>query len=90
MRTITKNITTAFLNRVPKALDNTTTNGVSLFLHGNEIARHGPSGIEVTHAGWPTATTKDRLNALPGVRIHQEKRQWYLNGLLWDGKWIAV
>ena len=35
-------------------------------------------------------TTKDKLNALPGVRIHQEDYQWYLNGKLWDGSWIEV
>lgn len=90
MRKITEKITTAFLNKTSKRSGNTTTNGSSLFLHGNEIARHTADGLEITHAGWPTTTTKDRLNALPGVRVWQKEGQWFLNGQEWDGNWIKI
>lgn len=88
MRVITKNIVSAFLNRTNKASGNTTTNGTSLFLHGNEIARHTPQGLQITNAGWFSNTTKERLNALPNVSICQKKGVWYLNGKEWDGKWV--
>lgn len=87
---ITKNVVMAFLNKSSKAISNTSTNGTSLFLHGNEIARHGKNGLEITDAGLPTVTTKDRLNALPGVSINQKNGKWFLNGKLWDGKWTVV
>ena len=35
-------------------------------------------------------TTKDRLNALPHVRIRQTNYQWYLNDEAWDGDWDIV
>lgn len=35
--------------------------------------------------GFFTNTTKERLNALPGVNIVQKLGKWYLNGVLWDG-----
>ena len=54
------------------------------------MARHGKNGLEITDAGLPTVTTKDRLNALPGVSINQKNGKWFLNGKLWDGKWTVV
>ena len=61
-------------------------------LHGNEIAEFDVSlagvkecrGLRITDAGWQTATTKSRLNALldcfyGGVRLCQVKGQWLLN-----------
>ena len=44
----------------------------------------------ITTCGWPTRTTKDRLNALPNVHIHQLKGMWYLNGEKWDGSSTSV
>jgi len=90
MRVITKNIVGAFLQRIKKASGNTTSNGTSLFLHGNEIARHTPQGLEITNAGWFSPTTKERLNALPNVSIAQKARVWYLNGIEWNGEWKLV
>lgn len=70
---------------------------IQLLLHGNMIAgmvtrRDGTpilASLKITHAGWPTVTTKARLNALPGVSINQRKGEWYLNGEKWDGEWTA-
>jgi hypothetical protein len=37
-----------------------------------------------------TTTTKERLNGLNGVNIHQKDFQWYLNGEAWNGVAILV
>jgi len=65
-----------------------------LCLHDNIIAQfhwsHDEEYLIINHAGWPTVTTKSRLNALPGVDIVQRRGVWYLNGEEWDGDWIIV
>ena len=72
-------------------------------LHGNEIARfdsmvHGDRtarGLGITDAGWQTATTKSRLNALlscfyGGVGICQVKGVWLLNTTEFAGTdWVS-
>lgn len=68
---------------------------VILLLHGNPIARYEVGDISlrslrVCDGGWQTRTTADRLNGLPGVRVHQKAGQWYLNGEAWDGSWSTV
>jgi hypothetical protein len=90
MRKVTDKITTAFLAGKAKSLGNTSTDGKSLFLHGNMIARHAGEKLEVTLAGWPTVTTRERLNALPGVSINQKNHTQYLNGKVWGGEWTAI
>jgi len=64
MRKVTECVVKAFLNRTPKAVGNTHTDGQSLYLHGNKIAYHNGEGIYATLAGWPTVTTRDRLNGV--------------------------
>lgn len=61
-------------------------------LHGHKIAIRevGSNSIQITNAGWFTATTKERLNGIPGVSIQQKKGVWFLNGVEWDGKWTTV
>ena len=63
---------------------------VLLELHGNAIARHESwnGRTFITHAGWETRTTKERLNGLRGVSISQMNWDWYLNGKAWNGEWI--
>ncbi len=63
-----------------------------LYLHGHKIAEyHADDGVLfITTAGYSTMTTKERLNALPGVSVHTAKRQLHLNGEPWDGDWIEV
>ena len=66
----TQEIVSALLNGVERRGARTTTDGTSLFLHGNKIATvyRNPFGginrIEMTLAGWPTVTTRERLNGL--------------------------
>ena len=61
---------------------NTMVNGGVLRLHGNRIADHDPDTNKtmISLAGWNTHTTKERLNNLQGVSIHQKAFQLYLNG----------
>jgi len=93
MRKITEEAVNAFNNSLPFKKANMEVevlrNVTIMKLHGNEIAYkyHDPKRTtSITHCGWPTRTTKDRLNAIDGVDIHQEKGQWFLNGKEWDGE----
>lgn len=75
--------------------------GEALYYHGNKIAEWRKDGLYISNGGYVTysrkgneipgsKTTKDKLNALPGVRIWQANCKWYLNGKEWDGSWIKV
>ena len=73
-------------------------------LHDNVIAEfdsalngdHGCRGMKLRDAGWQTATTKSRLNALLGAFregscIYQKAGQWYgPDGTEWNGvEWFS-
>lgn len=95
MRSITSKIIAAFLCwREQKYGHDEVVRGItgySLCYRGNVIACRGDDGvISITDSGWPTVTTKDRLNGIPGVSISQKKGVWYLNGAQWDGKWSKI
>jgi hypothetical protein len=92
MRKITREVVNAFLDREPKSKGNTFTDGTALFLHKHMIARHDAirGGIMITTAGWPTRTTKERLNAIPGVSVTTKDFQLHLNGKPWNGDWILA
>lgn len=72
-----------FMQRTPATQGNTHTDGNTLYLHDNAIARHTADGIEISMAGWETVTTRERLNGLPGVSISQRAGVQYLNGKAW-------
>ena len=65
-----------------------------LMLHGNIIAEAMGEQTLIRNCGWFTMTTKDRLNALEGVSITQQRGKWYLNQgsnrIEWDGDDIIV
>jgi hypothetical protein len=62
-----------------------------LKLHGNVIATIDEFNmLSISNAGWASNTTKERLNGLPNVRIHQKNWTWYLNGNEWSGEWTRV
>lgn len=61
-----------------------------LSLHGNHIAINIANRLFITNAGWTSNTTKERLNGLPGVQIHQKNFEWFLNGKPWDGSIIEI
>lgn len=93
MRKITKAAINAFMNAQAYKSSNTEVkilpNVTVLILHDNEIAykyNDPAQTLSITNAGWKSNVTKERLNALPGVRIQQKKGVWYLNGNEWNGK----
>lgn len=65
--------------------------GISkLYLFSHLIAIKDNSTISICNANHFTNTTKERLNGIPGVSIHQVKEKWYLNNVSWDGQWITI
>ena len=90
MRKITREIAFAFEHGITLKIDNSRTDGRSLWLFDNKIAEKRADGLWVTNAGWDSNTTKERLNGLRGVRIQQVRGQWYLNGRAWNGEWVNV
>lgn len=97
MRKITQEAVREFRNGCPFRKQNTsvviTEYMVVLKLHGNAIARY-PIGefdaLEVCDGGWSSNTTKERLNGICGVSVHQKNWQWYLNSHSWSGNWVFV
>jgi len=76
MRQVTEEIVNAFLGRRKKAVGNSHTDGESLFLHGNLIARWEGDSVLIRDAGWPTLTTFERINGLLSAwqrRVNKEK-----------------
>ena len=88
MRKIERLMNAAITNGSDFKLDNTeviTIGDVSfVYLHDNHIASVGTDWIELFDAGWQTATTKSRLNAIlavhgcPGEKIFQKGFQWFV------------
>lgn len=85
MKKVTQLVVSQWLMRKKFRRDNTHTDGTTLYLHGNPIAKIDDNDglVYVRSAGWETKTTKERLNGIPGVRIHQKNYEWYLNNCLW-------
>lgn len=97
MRKITQYAINAFMNAQPFKKSNTEVevlpNVTILKLFGNNIAyryNDPQKTLSITNAGWKTNTTKERLNGIPGVNIHQTRGAWYLNGQKWDGELVDV
>jgi hypothetical protein len=66
MRKITRQACEAFIARKNFQSGNTSTDGHSLYLHGNRIASrlNGSDVFLISDAGWRTNTTRERLNGL--------------------------
>lgn len=97
MRNITEQAIEAFYNARKFKSSNTEVivrdNVTILALHGNEIAyryNDPEHTLSISTKGWTSNTTKERLNGLTGVHIHQKKGQWYLNGEVWNGNLIDI
>ena len=85
MRQITKKAVDAFLNGYYYKKSNMEVTCGEMYLHGNKIAWLDANGqLWISHCGYRTNTTKERLNGLPGVEIRQRNYQWYLNGEEWN------
>lgn len=90
MRQITEKIIGAFERRESLSIDNSRTDGNSLWLFENRIAEWREDGLWVTNAEWKSTTTKERLNGLTGVNIRISRGVWFLNGRMWNGHWVNV
>ena len=66
MRQITEDAYSAFKLRERFKSSNTEVrisgDGVYLLLHDNKIAKRTKNGLFLSHAGWPTNTTRERLS----------------------------
>ena len=92
MRKISKLAALAFINERKFNRDNTSVRSfptisgrmTELYLHGNVIARKRDGKIHLSLAGWPTMTTRERLNTLlseldSNVRFSQHKHEQIAN-----------
>ena len=96
-RKITQEAVNAFLNAQKFNKANMSIevlpNVTIMRLHGYTIAykyNDPKNTLSITNCGWFSATTKERLNAIPGVSISQKQGVWYLNGKEWDGKLVDI
>ena len=97
MRKITEETINAFNNSLPFKKGNMEVEVLPkvtvMKLHGNSIAfryNEPDRKLCITNCGWESNTTKERLNAIAGVNIHQKAWQWFLNGKEWDGELIEI
>ena len=91
----------AFMKGEEFSTPNTVSTGNELFLFGNKIAKWEDGKLFISGGGYSvytrngnevklSATTKTRLNDIPGVSIGQQKGVIYLNGDAWDGEFIEI
>ena len=94
MRKISQNIATSFFAGKPLHIDNTYTDGEKVYLHSNLIAKKiHPDKLEISLAGYPTMTTRERLNSILNVfgfnhYIQQKEGKQYIVNELADSKHI--
>jgi hypothetical protein len=85
MRQITRKAVEALFAGTYYENSNTKVFDKAMYLHGHNIAWLDVNGqLWISHCGYRTNTTKERLNGLPGVEIRQRNYQWYLNGEEWN------
>jgi len=95
MRKVTRETVNAFFNGYYLSKSNTLTAGGKYYLHGNLIAYFdNDRNLVLNHCGWPSNTTKDRLNGILKYLGHEGIKQknyvWYLNGEVWNGREAIV
>jgi len=90
MRQITQDIVNAFQNSRSLRIDNSRTDGESLWLFDNKIAEIRRDGLWISNAGWDSRTTNERLNGLSGVHVRKQRGTLLLNDRVWDGGWVNV
>ena len=68
MRMGSTRLAIAFKNGKKLRLSTSGTDGTTVWYHHNKIAWRNPDGsISLTLAGWPTITTRERLNTICDV-----------------------
>jgi len=101
MRQETQKIMSAFLRGQKASAARTNTDGNTVWLHGNKIAQRSEGDfVDFSLAGWPTVTTRDRVNGLlelsgSDYRVFQKNgTQFLTNGTdvreIGDSEWIGL
>jgi len=101
MRQETQKIMSAFLQGQKASAARTNTDGNTVWLHGNKIAQRSEGDfVDFSLAGWPTVTTRDRINGLlelsgSDYRVFQKSgTQFLTNGTdireIGDSEWIGL
>ena len=98
MKKITEQVVRAFISRKKCKVNNTHTDGNTLYLHGNAIATWTDDNqLLIRSAGWQTRTTRERLNGLlyllnKGIHISQKNWVWHLGTTPWYNtyEWTLV
>jgi hypothetical protein len=81
MRKVTARIRKAFRQGQSLKVDNTETDGITVWLHGNVIVRREPNGqVWATLAGHNTRVTRERVNGITDLNFHQVNFQACLDG----------
>jgi hypothetical protein len=94
MRKITREACDAFVNGRDFSSGNTSVidNGATrMYLHGNMIAERSDGTTKVTLAGWPTPTTRERVNGVLAAlddprRIYQRGFAQYIGANIDDSE----
>ena len=74
----TQDVVNSFLRKEKcRKVNNTVTDGESLFYHGNKIAWFNNDLLHISYCGWNTKTTRERLNMLPDVHVKCSKGTMY-------------
>ena len=91
MRKVTQRIKQAFEQGKSLKVDNTRTDGQTVWLHGNAIVKRDPDGlVRWSLAGWNTPTTRERGSGIANAGVHQVKFEPILNGQVIDSfDWFA-
>jgi hypothetical protein len=91
MRKVTQRIKQAFEQGKSLKVDNTETDGQTVWLHGNAIVKRDPDGlVRWSLAGWNTTTTRERVNGIANAGVHQVAFEPILNGQVIDSSdWFA-
>lgn len=91
MRKVTEQIKKAFEQGRSLKIDNTKTDGKTVWLHGNAIVKRDPDGlVRWSLAGWNTPTTRERVNGIANAGVCQFKFKPVLNGEIIDScDWFA-
>lgn len=92
-----RNIAHAFVDGKSRSCRRTHTDGDNVYLFGNRIAYRDEHGmVWLSLAGWPTVTTRDRLNAILGAfgadwRFYQAKFVQYAGTVeVGCDEWIPI
>ena len=80
MRKVSRQIKEAFEAGKSRTIGNTSTNGESVFLHGNQIVKREAGKVYWTLAGWNTATTRERVNSIVNAGVYQKDFEPYVDG----------